>query len=426
MQHKRSKLGLLAALGAAALGVFTIGSSRAAGPVEIDFWDQIWGPQSYVETAGKLVEKFNASQSDVKVTYRSVPWTNWYQTYLTAVTSKTAPCISTGAGFQAAQLYDFDGILPIDDFVAEAKKSGDVKDFLPGTVDSLQYKGHYIAWPWAVDTRVWFYRKDLFKKDGVKVPTDWDELMVAAKKLTHDKQYAFVTSGSGNLGNHMMLSLMLNNNGNFFSKDGQLDIDNPRNVEALKYLSDLVKAGTFHPATAGYNDDQARSVFSRGDAAIWLEGVGSAAQYPDLKDKLAVLPPLKSPNGTKSTIRWVNNIMLYTNCKEPAAAKAFLKWYTKNELPLWTEGNAGVSPARKSFAANPFFQNDKFQKDALRYYGGIGRSMAYKVSGIFPLLNQMDGDVALRNLTTEIFQGKDVTASLATAKANLEELAKKK
>jgi multiple sugar transport system substrate-binding protein len=398
---KQNRL-FLAAMLAVLLG--SLGNAQ----VEIDFWDMIWGPPSYVEKAQSLVEEFNASQSDVKVNYRSVPWTNWYQTYLTAVTSQTAPCISTGAGFQAAQLYEFDGILPIDDFVAEAKASGDADDFLEGTIDSLQYDGHYIAWPWAVDTRVWYYRTDLFEQAGVTPPTNWDELMEAAKKLTHDNQYAFVTAGAGNLGLHLLLTLILNNDGQLFNAEGAVDVANPNNLQALTFLSDLVKAGTFHPASAGYTDDQARSAFARGDAAIWLAGPGEAARFPDLLDKIAVLPPFKGATGSLGTVRWVNNIMLYTNCQNPDAAKAFLKWWSANELPLWTEGGGGNFPARLSFANSDFFQNDQFQKDAAEMYNPIGRTMAYQVSGIFPLLNVLDGDVTLHNLATEILQGKDV------------------
>jgi multiple sugar transport system substrate-binding protein len=400
-------------------------SPALAQKTQIDFWDMIWGPPSYVEVAKSLVDKFNGSQDKVEVAYRSVPWTNWYQTYLTAVTSKTSPCISTGAGFQAAQLYDFDGILPIDDFVAEAKKSGDANDFPAGTVDSLRYKGHYIAWPWAVDTRIWYYRKDLFQKAGVRPPATWNDLMVAAKKLTGGNQYALVSAGAGNLGLHLMLTLIYNNGGQLFDATGKVDFLNPKNVQALTYLSDLIKAGVFHPATAGYNDDQARSTFARGDAAIWLGGPGEVSRFPDLKDKIGVLPPMKSSGGNYGTVRWVNNVMLYTNCKNPDAAKAFLKWWSANQLPLWTQGGGGNFPARKSFSADPFFQNDVFQKDALRFYSNIGKTMAYRVSGIFPLLNVLDGDVTLHNLSQEIFQGKDIQAALDKANQKVIELSKK-
>src|SRR5690606_8594993 len=77
-----------------------------AQPVSIDFWDMIWGGSEYPVAAQALVDRFNAENPDIQVVYRSVPWSNWYETYVTAIASGSAPDLSTGAGFQAVQFYD--------------------------------------------------------------------------------------------------------------------------------------------------------------------------------------------------------------------------------------------------------------------------------------------------------------------------------
>lgn len=396
--------------------------------IRVDFWDQIWGPPIYAETAESLVKEFNNSQNEIEVVYRSVPWANWYQTYLTAVLSKTAPCISTGASYQAAQLYDFGGILPIDDFIDELRKSGEDQDFVPGVIDALVYDGHYLALPWGIDIRCWYYRKDLFENAGVRPPNDWNELMEAAKKLTRDNKYAFVTSGTGPIGIHLLLTFIFNNDGYLFTPEGKLDFANPNNVQALRFLADLVKLGTFHPASISYDDDQARGVFARGDAAITLGTPGEIHYYPDIKDKVGLLPPFKSFNGTYGAIQWVNNIMLYTNCKNPDAAKKFLKWWSSNQLPLWLRGGVGQIPVRKSFLEDPYFQDNPDNpmiKDIIANYLPIGKTMAYKATGFFPLLNEIDGAAPLRNLLHDILLGKDLDESIARADKDLQELAAK-
>ncbi len=105
----------------------------------------IWGGPEYIDAGKALVAQFNQEHPDITVTYRSIPWTNWYQTFLTAIGSGTAPDISTGAGYQAVQLYDQDAILPIDDVINQLKADGKLDDFLPKTVDILKYKDHYVA-----------------------------------------------------------------------------------------------------------------------------------------------------------------------------------------------------------------------------------------------------------------------------------------
>src|SRR6267154_1027935 len=89
--------------------------------VVLQFWDMIWGPPEYIDTGKALVAQFNQEHPDITVTYRSIPWNNWYQTFLTAIGSGTAPDVSTGAGYQAIQLYDQGAILPIDDVIGQWK-----------------------------------------------------------------------------------------------------------------------------------------------------------------------------------------------------------------------------------------------------------------------------------------------------------------
>src|SRR4028118_1353047 len=92
-------------LGLAAASLVTLGSAAQA-QTRIDFWDQIWGPAEYIDTARKLVDQFNKEHPEIKVEYRSVPWANWYQTYSSAIAAGTAPDLSTGAGYQAVQFHD--------------------------------------------------------------------------------------------------------------------------------------------------------------------------------------------------------------------------------------------------------------------------------------------------------------------------------
>ncbi len=114
-------------------------AGQAKDHVDLQFWDMIWGGPEYIDTGKALVAQFNQEHPDITVTYRSVPWTNWYQTFLTAIGSGTAPDLSTGAGYQAVQLYDQGAILPIDDVISGWKANGKLDDFLPKTVDTLKY-----------------------------------------------------------------------------------------------------------------------------------------------------------------------------------------------------------------------------------------------------------------------------------------------
>jgi multiple sugar transport system substrate-binding protein len=157
-------------------------AGRAKDHVDLQFWDMIWGGPEYIDAGKALVAQFNQEHPDITVNYRSVPWTNWYQTFVTAIGSGTAPDVSTGAGYQAVQLYDQGAILPIDDVISQWKASGKLDDFLPNMIDTLKYDNHYVALPWAIDIRVWYYRKDLFEQAKLQPPTNWQEFRRRRKR----------------------------------------------------------------------------------------------------------------------------------------------------------------------------------------------------------------------------------------------------
>jgi multiple sugar transport system substrate-binding protein len=69
---------------------------NAKDHVDLQFWDMIWGGPEYIDTGKALVAQFNQEHPDITATYRSVPWTNWYQTFLTAIGSGTAPDLNGG------------------------------------------------------------------------------------------------------------------------------------------------------------------------------------------------------------------------------------------------------------------------------------------------------------------------------------------
>ncbi|WP_423066107.1 ABC transporter substrate-binding protein [Devosia sp. CN2-171] len=392
-------------------------SSALAQAVSIDFWDMIWGGPDYPVAAQALVDRYNAEHPDVKVVYRSVPWTNWYETFVTAIASGSAPDLSTGAGFQAVQLYDQGAILPIDELVAQL----DPNDFVPGALDALRYDGHYVALPWAIDTRVLFYRKDLLETAGVAVPTTWQEFREAAKKLTGDGKYGLVSAGDP-IGLHWVLAMAINNGGGLFDASGKPALTGERTTEAVQFLADLVADGSLNPASAGYVNDDSNGSFFRGEAAFLLQGPLLPEQAGDAKPQIGIVPPLKGPHGDVGTISWINNVMVYNQTEHPKETMAFLKWWSENALPLWTDGHVGNLPARASIAADDFFQSNPNVKFIMDSYVPVAKPMSAAVGGTFPELSEIEGDGFLLSLTQSIWQGQPIGENLAAAQAHLEEL----
>jgi multiple sugar transport system substrate-binding protein len=398
------------------------GGAGAGGKVQLNFWDMLWGPDEYIDAAKKLVSQFNQQHSNIEVTYQSIPWTNWYQTFTTAIGSGTAPDVSTGAAYQAVQFYDSGAIAAVDDVIEEWRSSGKLDDFQPHTVDTLKYNGHYVALPWGIDIRVPFYRKDYFQKAGLQLPTNWDEWLAAAKKLTGAGKYGWLCS-SDTGGSQYLYLLILNNGGGFFTPDKKPNLLNDRDMEALQFFSSWVKNGTVSPASTGYQSTDAVKAFGNGDGAMIINSPGMKAQFTaDVNNNIGVMPPLAGPHGDKGTIFWVNNLMLYKQSQHPNEAKTFMKWWSENQLALWTQGHSSEIPARKSFASNPYFKSNADLNFIIENWVPLGKTTATQASGIFPQLNSIEGEGVLQTLVQDLLQGKNVAQASQTAQAGMQSI----
>jgi multiple sugar transport system substrate-binding protein len=398
----------------------------AQAPVEIAYWDMVWGPPEYIDTGKKLIDQFNSEHPEIKATYQSTPWANWYQTFVTAIGSGTAPDISTGAAYQAADFYSQGQIAPVDDVVDSLQQAGKLDDFFPGAVDRLKAAdGHYVALPWAIDVRIIFARQDLLDAAGAKLPTTWDEFLAAAKATTKadGSQYGYIVPTTNSNAQDIWLWLF-DNGGGWFKEDRTLDVMSDRNVESMDFFANMVKEGVIHPGSAGFSGDDATKAYGQGGATFYINNPGVPDALPDVADKIVVTSPLTGPHGDKGTISWINNRMVYAQSKAQEQAKTLMSWLYDADLVLWTEGNCGQLTPRKSVAQNPHFQERPHLQKIYAEWLDIGKSAGQKAPGIFPELNAVEGEGYMTTLLTDLLQGKDVKESLAKAETSLKAIMK--
>jgi multiple sugar transport system substrate-binding protein len=262
----------------------------------VQFWDMTWGPTENSEAGRKLVDQYNRRGADAKSDYQCFTWSKWSGVFAEAIGAGKAPDLSTGSAYQAVQYYDQGEILDLDDVFADLRRTGKDRDFLTGTLERQSYRGHSIALPWAIDIRVPYYRKDLFARAGIREPTTWEELRAAAKALTSGDRYGVVTCGASIDGMHLLFILMVNNGGGLFTTKGRLDVMSDRNMEAMTFLSDLVRDGSVHPGSIGFDTDDARREFGMGTAAIIIDTPGLENQLPDQAENIGLLAPQAGPS----------------------------------------------------------------------------------------------------------------------------------
>lgn len=401
-------------IGAALLAACSSGKSSGASQGgqpsgTIKFWDMAWGTPSYIKQGTNLVAGFK--QGSLRATYQSIGWSNWYQTFVSALSSQTGPAVSTGASTQAYQFYDSGQILSCDSLYSTMQKNGSIADFYSSAFPILHYKGTLVAMPWSYDVRVLWYRKSLLEKAGADVPTNWDELRATGLKLKKIGASGFgVAPTTNGLNYQQYAALILANGGVMVDNDGNPVVTDQKFVDGTEFCLSLVQDGIVRPGMVSWNSADLYSSFSSGDTALTVSTPGmptsvTAAAAADL----GLMSPLKGPSGTQYAAGSVQSIMMYTNTPTKQGSENFLQWYLDNMKVYWTK-NSGVLtvPVRKSITAaikdtSPFtykISNEYVPLSTLNQFGNTfsNKTALYDAS---PALTTWAQDITLNRGTAQ-------------------------
>src|SRR3954451_256813 len=136
-------------------------------------------PDEFVDYA---VAEFKKIHPDVEVKFERQQWTGIVEKLTTALSSSDSPDV-VELGNTQAQAFEAAGAL--EDLTAKkADLGGD--DLLQSLVEAGTYDGKFFGLPYYAGARVMIYRKDLFEKSGIEIPTTVDEMLAAGEKLKAD------------------------------------------------------------------------------------------------------------------------------------------------------------------------------------------------------------------------------------------------
>jgi len=430
---RRGFLGLAAAAAtipvlASCAGGSAAPSAGAGGAVgTIKFWDMPWGQTSYTDAAQKLVQSYVPAAKLPKASYQQIQWNNFYQTFSSAIASKTGPAVSTGAGFQAFQFSEQGQIAYADNVIETLKKNGQYDDFLPGTIESMKTDKGYVAVPWQLDMQVLWYRKSLLDQAGVAVPTDWASFKDAGVALKKNGVFGLAMgAGPGNnMGNHAIVSMMLNNGGGLFGANGKPDVTTDRNVEAMEYVRELVSLGIIDPAAVSYSGDNVNQQWKNNKVGMGIDNAGLPSTVGDTSADIQVASPLAGPHGDKGSLYFANNIMMYNNTPSQAGSEAFLVWYLSQIKTFWQQNVVGAMPVLKSIVESKEFQADPRQGKIIKEWQPVAKTFGTKAAHLFGNLAAVDGGQAISQFTQTILEGKtDAKTALANLQKGIESVVK--
>jgi multiple sugar transport system substrate-binding protein len=168
-------------IGAAAALPWFAGCQRRSADAPI----RIWAMGREGEVLIDLLAPFTSAHPQINVRIEQLPWSAAHEKLLTAFAGDATPDIAQLGNTWIAELAALGALEPLQPWVDAAGLRA--QDHFDAIWRTYQIDGVLYGLPWYIDTRLLFYRRDLFARAGVKtMPDDWAGLVRALDALQRD------------------------------------------------------------------------------------------------------------------------------------------------------------------------------------------------------------------------------------------------
>ena len=308
------------------------------------------------------------AETGVHINIAEFPYANLFEKELIDLNSKTG-------AYDLIMLDDpwfpkfasTESLTDLKPFYEKRGQSGPDDDFVATSLAlcRLPYKsGTLFALPYVGNSQLFFYRKDIFQKHGLKAPTTWDEVLAAAKIINErettgapggGKMYGYVMrAAQGNAAVADFMPIFWAFGAEMFDASGKPTVNSTEGIVALKTMIELGKYSP--PGYASFNADEVSAHLLQGTAAMsinwpaWISAFNDPARSKvQGKMEFTVMPGAKNP-GRAEIGNWL--IAIPRESKNAEAAFDFLLWATKREQ-MKSSALRGNPPTRRSVFTDP-------------------------------------------------------------------------
>ncbi|MCX7708499.1 MAG: extracellular solute-binding protein [Clostridia bacterium] len=273
--------------------------------ITLKLW-HIWGTESdsNKKPFEKALDDWNRANPNVQIEADATE-TETYKTRIrTAIAVNEAPDIfySWGAGF-ARPFVEAEKVLPLDDYIQD----GTLDKLLPGSRDNFIYDGKTYGLPIYVTAVVFYFNRELFEKNGVKIPETYKELLEAVKAFKAAGVTPMVVGEKDRWPGMLYQNILaIRTAGTKLCNQAlnkQASFNQPQFVESAAKLNELVKVEAFDKRSMRLTAHEAELEFIRGKAAMYFNGSWSVGSLEKegcpVKGKIVVrnFPVLENSGG---------------------------------------------------------------------------------------------------------------------------------
>lgn len=233
--------------------------------------------------------------------------------------------------------------------------------FVSGTTEAFALEGKTYGLPLELNIAPIYYNKEIFKKYNLKEPQTYEEFQAIVKTLS-SKNVAPIALGNKDrwtgslwymyladrIGGNEVLNKAIDRTGSF---------EDPALVSAAEEIQNLVSESAFNKGFNGMSNDEGKSEFLNGNAAMYLMGTWELPNFTtneeipqEFRDNVGFFKFPVYEGGKGELESWVGGpgvgMFVSENSKVKEEAKDFVKFFVEK----WGEQaveKAGIIPATK-------------------------------------------------------------------------------
>ncbi len=230
---------------------------------------------------------------------------------------------------------------------------GGKRAYLPGPTQALY------GLPFAAETSILTYRKDIFEEHNLKVPETYDELLETAQYITDNVDGVYGMTSRGATGHQITAAWLFHltpYGGGIFDDEWNPIVNNAEGVAAAETLKTIFENSP--PGVGSFGIGDAHNTFLQGEVGMFLDHhkIAALTRNPersrvDGKVGYALHPTAKQCGSETGGFA----LGIPTNAKNPEAAFLFMQWLTSKEQDRKL-AEIGGEPVRKSTLSDPELQ----------------------------------------------------------------------
>lgn len=332
-----------------------------------------FGGEADQKIYGAAYDRFKQKHPDVSVEDNFVPvstWSEYANKVVAQVAGGQAPDIINIAIEGTRLVVSKELLMPLDDLLASDPGGQElISDVDPALLDAFKVDGKIWQIPHSWNNMVIYYNTKMFKDAGVEPPKadwTWQDFLALAKQFTTgsgaDQVYGFAIP---NFNFGLTPWFLTNDTYQLNNEWTDSNLNDPKMLEAITFVHDLIHVHKVAPAVEGANND---ALFTSGKAA--MGGWGHWPIQGFISSDFSDFDVQYWPRNKKATsVHGVGGWGIYSKTTNRDMAWELIKELTSKDT-IQATAEAGVAiPARRSTASSPEFL--KFPPNSKIYYESL-------------------------------------------------------